>query len=278
MRVVVTGATGFLGRALVRQLAMSGVDVLGVSRQAAPGILQVASYEDTPAGDILVHLAEASNRGWVETHGAAYEQQALSTLTALLEKRFGRVVYSSSAVLYGDLGEGKRKVEDLVHVADTYTRLKHSSERRVLDNGGTVARFVNVYGPGMAESNVLSTILRQIDSDGPLRVLDTTPVRDFLWIQDAAEALSQMCKVNAPGIFNVGTGQGTSILELARIALNAAGHSDKPIVSADTGGNKRSRLVVAIEQTTAAFGWSPTTTVLAGIESLVKKRKQLGTT
>ena len=47
-------------------------------------------------------------------------------------------------------------------------------------------------GRGMAELNVLSTILGQIPGQGPLEVRDDRPSRDFLWVEDAAEALELM--------------------------------------------------------------------------------------
>ena len=47
-------------------------------------------------------------------------------------------------------------------------------------------RLANVYGPGMAANNVMSDILGQVPGDGPLVVRDIAPVRDYLWIEDAA--------------------------------------------------------------------------------------------
>ncbi|MDH4188028.1 MAG: NAD(P)-dependent oxidoreductase [Nitrospira sp.] len=273
MRIVVTGASGFLGRALMRKLTRNGIEVIGVSRHRLPGLAQVASYADAPGGDVLVHLAEVSDRKWVETNGAYYAQAAYETLDSLLEKGFDRVVYSSSAVLYGDQCETLRRVEEPVHVVDIYTRLKYESELSVLRRKGVVARLVNIYGPSMSEKNVLSAILKQIPLDGPIRVLDVTPIRDFLWIEDAAEALAIMSLGKASGIFNVGTGLGTSILELAHIVLNAAEQTGRSVESGHQD-TRHSHLVVDIAQTVAEFGWRPTTTLQNGIETLVNMIKE----
>lgn len=278
MRVVVTGASGFLGRALMRKLAHDGIDVVGVSRHSLqPEHVQVASYADAPDGDVLVHLAEASDRRWAEMNAQVYEQEALRTLESLLGKGFGRVVYASSAVLYGDQSEELRRVEDPVHIVDTYTRIKYASEQAVLRGKGVVARLVNLYGPGMAEGNVLSAILKQVPLEGPIRVLDVTPVRDFLWIEDAADVFAGMALGKASGIFNVGTGLGTSILELAHIVLSAAGQTGRTVESGYQG-IRRSQLAVDIAQTAAAFGWRPTTALPKGIETLVHTIKKEGTT
>lgn len=273
MRIVVTGATGFLGRILMCKLARDGVEVIGVSRHRSPGLVQVASYADAPGGDVLVHLAEASDRRWVEANGAYYEQMAFETLDSLLEKGFDRVVYPSSAVLYGDQRKTLRCVEEPVHIVDAYTRLKYTSEQAVLKRKGVVARLVNLYGPGMSKDNVLSAILKQIPLDCPIRVLDTTPKRDFLWIEDAAEALAAMSLGKTSGTFNVGTGLCTSILELARIVLSAAGQTERMVESLHQGTGQ-SHLAVDIAQTVAEFGWQPTTTLQEGIETLVNMSKE----
>jgi UDP-glucose 4-epimerase len=184
-------------------------------------------------------------------------------------KGFSRVVYASSAVLYGDQEQSLRKVGDPVYALDAYTRLKLASENAVLARDGIVARLVNLYGSGMAEGNVLSTILGQIWQDGPVRVLDETPVRDFLWIDDAARALSLMATGEASGVFNVGSGQGVSIRELANLVLDAAGQADRPVESVRTG-SRFSRLVVDIAQTKEVLGWYPAVSLVEGISTLVK--------
>ncbi len=273
MRTVVTGASGFLGRAVMRKLGHAGIEVVGVSRHASPGLIQVASYADAPRGNVLIHLAEASDRHLAEVRGTSYEQAALETLESLLGKGYDRIVYTSSAALYGDESEALRHVGDPLYIVDTYTRLKHASEQAVLGKNGVIARLVNLYGPGMSEGNVLSTILKQVPLDGPIRVRDVTPVRDFLWIEDAAEALVFMSLGKTAGIFNVGTGLGTSIFELVRIVLNAAGQTGRP-VEYEYQKTKTSHLIVDIAPTVAHFGWRPTITLPEGVEILVKMSKE----
>lgn len=269
MKFVVTGASGFLGRALMQAFAHRGIDAVGVSRRPCHGCIQVKTYTDAPNGDVLVHLAEASDRAYAQANSPLYEKHSLETLNALQSKGFSRVIYASSSVLYGDQERSLRKVSDPVYALDAYTRLKLASEQSVLARGGIVARLVNLYGPGMAEGNVLSTILGQIRNDGPIRVLDATPVRDFLWIDDAARALAIMATGEASGIFNVGSGQGVSIRELANVVLDAVGQTGRSVESIRVD-NRISELVVDIAQTKDAFGWYPTVTLAEGISTLVK--------
>jgi nucleoside-diphosphate-sugar epimerase len=123
----------------------------------------------------------------------------------------------------------------------------------------------------MAEANVLGTILKQLHKEGPVQIFDATPVRDFLWIEDAARGLADMVAGQTAGIFNVGSGAGVSILELATEVLRATGQSGRPVESTHPG-NRFSELVLDITQTGAVFGWRPAVTLVEGIATLVKMK------
>jgi UDP-glucose 4-epimerase len=268
MEVVVTGASGFLGSALVQQLRARGHVVRALSRHPGAGLETVLHYAEAPPADALVHLAEIANRRHAEEAGPEYEREATSTLAALLDKPYLRVVYASSGVLYGDRQAAPCSTDLPVQASDLYSRIKCSSERAVLARGGCVARLANLYGPGMPGGTVLSTILEQIPGTGTLRVQDDTPVRDFLWIDDAAEALSLMIEQPARGVFNVGTGVPTSIRQLAQTALDLAGQGQRAVESTKPGG-QASTLTLEISATTAAFGWRPATALRQGLARLV---------
>lgn len=268
MRIVITGASGFLGQAVMRRLRRDGHEVVAVSRQALPDFAQVGDYADSPLGDVLVHLAEANDRRWVESQGDAYQVAARQTLQILLDKGYGRVVYASSAVLYGDQYARPCREDDTVALVDAYTRLKSASEQAVTARGGVAVRLANLYGLGMSQANVLSAILKQLPLDGPVQVMDVTPIRDFLWVEDAADALAVMVSGRPTGVFNVGSGQGISILDLARMVLHVVDQSDRSIES-QYQGPCRSRLVVDIEHTAAVFDWRPSSPLLDALRAFV---------
>jgi UDP-glucose 4-epimerase len=270
--VVVTGASGFIGRALSATLALSGVVVRPVSRSRGEGWQQLADYRDTPSADVLVHLAEANDRGRANAAGEAGYDAAIETMEAVLGKSYQRVIYASSSVLYGDAESRAWGPGDQVHVVDTYTRTKRQCERLVLTGkSNLVVRLANIYGPGMSANNVVSTILRQVPGTGDLCVWDASPIRDFLWIEDTVSALVAATTGEASGVFNLGSGVGYSIGDVARSALALCGEEHRPVRSTKPAA-RDSHLVLDIAETTRVLGWQPITHLNEGMGRLISHR------
>lgn len=273
MRIVITGATGFLGSALLHRLAVAGVEVVGVTRKQGTHYHQVSDYSETPAGDVLVHLAEDCDRLRVNAAGSVREQEMQATMGFLMRRGYRKLVYASSSVLYGDRHATPRKTDDAIEVVDSYTRIKSASESMVLASEGIVARISNVYGPDMAKGNVLSKILGQIPGTGSVVVGDSAPVRDFLWIDDAADALARLAMGSTRGIFNIGTGVGSSIGEVASLALAVAGEPGREIISSHPSF-RFSSLVLDISETTRCLGWNPATSLKDGVSNMLLKKNK----
>ncbi|MCR4378753.1 MAG: NAD(P)-dependent oxidoreductase, partial [Rhodospirillales bacterium] len=102
--VVVTGASGFLGRHIVTQLMAEKYKTIAVARGELhffPPIqnMHVKRYEDIdpPSGATLIHLAETNSTSSQEDGAAAF-----ALLENLIAKPFGRIIFASSAAVYGD--------------------------------------------------------------------------------------------------------------------------------------------------------------------------------
>lgn len=275
LKVVITGASGFLGGHVVRLMALlQDVQTIAVTRQDIPDFYRVSDYSQTPVGDVLIHLAENNDRVLVTKSGQAYEDAVLTTLATLVANGYRRVVYASSSVLYGDADMHAHVPADPIQIEDAYTRVKRLSELAVLGlPRGVAARLGNLYGPGMSKNNVMSAILRQIPGEGALEVMDINPIRDFVWVEDAAEgivalAVSNLQKQKVGRLFNIGTGVGTSIGSLAELALKIAGQPDR-LVRPRHPSDSRSTLILNSSATTAACGWYPKTPLWQGLTHLI---------
>ncbi|MDA0654616.1 MAG: NAD-dependent epimerase/dehydratase family protein [Proteobacteria bacterium] len=261
MKIVVTGASGFIGGAVLHALADDAdIEAVPVSRRPLPGGVRVADYTESPSGDVLLHLAGDPR---ADAGGAS------TVMPSLFDGRYRRVVLASTAALYGDATATPHTPFDAIRTPSRYTAGKRADERRTLERGGVVARIANVYGPGMNPGTVVSDILAQIPGDGPLRIGNGAAVRDFIWVGDVAAGLVAMARGAADGIYNLGTGIGTAVADLARLALDLAGEPARP-VAAQSGSP--SALVVDIGTTTGRFDWRPGIALADGLGQLLAAR------
>lgn len=264
---MVTGARGFLGRHLTAALAGSNCDIVKVSRRPVDGMIHVEDYTSCPEGDVIVHLAESADRAVANASGRRQAAAAETVVTALA-RRCNRLIYASSGAVYGDEGALPFDVDRAVITGDLYATSKLRNEELTLDAGGAVARLSNLVGDGMAPNNVVSDILRQIPGHGPLLVRDDRPLRDFLDAADAAAALARLIDVRYQGVLNVGSGVGTSIGDLALLALTEAGEQCRPVVATARTG-RRSASVLDITRTVSVLDWAPTHSLSARLRQLV---------
>lgn len=216
----------------------------------------------------MVHLAESNDRNKVNALGSPYEVESLKLLGDLAEKGFGKIIYASSSVLYGDQAKTPRKESDPLRINDTYTKVKHLSEEIVSSEKGTILRLSNLYGKGMSGRNVMSTILRQVQSIDPIALKNTNPIRDFLWVEDAAKAIRQIIQRDLNGVYNIGSGVGISIGALAAQFLEVVDQKNQQVISRDENENF-SQLVLDISKMVQATDWRPLMSLREGISRLL---------
>lgn len=236
MRTLITGISGFVGRALSRHLLDHGGAVAGTfssSRPDVPGaelfaadLLDRASVRgvvDEVRPDAIVHLAGLGHVGesW-ERMGDYYRVNVLGTETVLDAADGARVVLASSAEVYGGVPLDEQPIteEREPAPANPYGLTKAAAERLVLQGRGLVARSFNMSGPGQSPRYVLPSFAGQLaairaGSQPPvLRVGNLAARRDFLHVDDGAAALRALVEQGESGaVYNVGSGEAWSIRE-----------------------------------------------------------------
>ena len=266
--VVVTGASGFVGRYLTAYLASCGFNVTPVSRRPSAGMFAVQDYSQCPPGDALVHLAEEPNRGKVNRLGAQYVIESAIVVKALSSRFRQSMIYASSGMVYGDQNESPCRIGTPIAGTDVYSCSKLRNEQIVLEAGGAVARLSNLIGIGMATNNVISDIIHQIFGSGSLHVRDDRPVRDFLSVSDATAGFGALVESEFRGIVNIGSGVGTSVRALAELALGIAGQQDRTIIATEPSC-RRSINVLDITETSKALGWAPVRSLKSQLSELL---------
>lgn len=256
VRVLITGASGFLGTALTLHLQKAGCQVIPVSRTLKQGFLTLNDYSEVPDADIFIHLAEEPNRTKVNTLGLEYETHATSAIKNITRNFSGKIIYSSSAAVYGDQNIDPNTESSNTCRRDFYTRIKLKNEQLVTSCGGVAVRLSNLFGAGMSSANVFSDIIKQLPNEGPLIIRNASPIRDFLPVQEAVSAITLLTLQDCVGVFNIGSGKKTSIGQLAEQILRFSGQTNRKIVSTHWN-EKLSVNFVDITKIKTQVGWYP---------------------
>ncbi len=249
MKVLVTGAGGRVGRAVRAKLdSLPGIrpSYLVSPRNpprggaeirvdlGSPGMLAGVVASVKP--DAIIHLAAIGGAACNDDPQLAEKVNVLGTQVladAAAEAGTSRVVFASTAAVYGDQRHRAVTEKDSVDLRGRYAEMKFRGEqilRSYSDSAGrssVALRIFNVYGEGFSDSLVFR-LLNSAESN-PLRLhgLDTF-VRDYVHADDVAEALLLAVDLPLAGgheTFNIGTGTPTSNRRLVeRLSINRTLH------------------------------------------------------
>jgi GDP-L-fucose synthase len=296
-RVLVTGGAGFLGRHLVAALRTAGARV-AAPRRADYDLVRAeacaAVLRDHPV-DAIVHSAALYGGIWFNRlRPAEIFHQNLLMGVQLMEaaRRAGvlRFVQVGTACSYPGEVEGDLREDDLWAGPCHESVECYGLTKKVLEAQGRVYHgqyglrvahlvLTNLYGPWDCyepeRSHVVAALIRKVveatDAGAPtLEAWGTgAPVREFLYVEDAAEAIVRAgaaCDDGRP--LNVGTGIGTSIRELTELLCEVAGFRGR-IVWDPTKPDGAMRKVLDVSRMRAQLGWTPPTALRDGLERTV---------
>jgi len=269
--IVITGATGFIGTWLCNKLdKIKEYSIIKVSRSQVDKteFYRVNTYKQVPSGDILIHLGENPDRVRVNQIGEPYRQETRGVIESIIKKGYKKIVYCSSSVVYGNEATEPYSENMQTCADDVYAISKLENEARVLESGGVIVRLSNVIGVGMSKRNVLSDILKQLSGKGVLTIHNVKPIQDFIYIDDAVDAVVSLLQTETSGIFNVGSGVATSINQLTETVLDIAGQKDRTINSTIIS-SEHSYNVLNIEKIEKITGWKPKYTQSQLVETIV---------
>ena len=240
-----------MGRHVVALLRAGGHDVLGVdsldervhpeprTSKSAANELAVDLYLNTPQTfldecDAVIHLAaQVSVADSADDPLRYIEQNSADTAEFLQRCPPKRLIVASSMSVYG---EGGVRVTEQNPVCPTsvYGLTKYDQERLCLIWGQrhgipvTALRFFNIFGPGQALTNPYTGVLANfasamLNDRAPTIFEDGLQTRDFIHVSDVAGAVVAALTESSGGVFNVCTGQATTILEAAQLLRDALG-------------------------------------------------------
>ncbi len=263
-RAVVTGGAGFIGSHLVDQLVRRGDDVIVIdnlkrgTRERLKAHLRTDRIkfiegdirdQRTMLGlatdaDVIYHLAAQSNvMGALDDAEYSFATNAYGTfnvLRAAVESGVPRLVFSSSREVYGEPQYIPVDEDHPIAPKNPYGASKAAGEAYCRSfahcHGIDVAilRLANVYGAGDT-NRVIPLWFSDAFAGRDLRVYGGTQILDLVWIDTVVDAILLAGDRGLPGPTNIGSGVGTSILELGQRIIEAASSSSLLVRTASRG-------------------------------------------
>jgi GDP-4-dehydro-6-deoxy-D-mannose reductase len=312
MRVLITGATGFTGTALIRYLAPLGGEITGIVRRTPDsgssgnhGVAWIQADLRDPESiadaikkanpEALIHLA-ALNRGAFADLLAVNVAGTNNVLDGVLKHCPGcRTLVVSSSAVYGYPGD-EPITEDCPFAPlseygvskageDCLALMYHRLQRMAV----AVARPFNIIGPGQSSAFVCGRIIEQVHEakrkqTDTIDLAETTSCRDFIDVRDVAEGLwaiisyPEFLEKCAGKAFNLGSEKAVSIGELLCHIEAISGMKLRVRLPSDPVHvhlqSQRSDCTRIRELT----GWSPRITLSASLKGMYEFRNALGKT
>jgi UDP-glucose 4-epimerase len=302
-RALVTGGAGFIGSHISDLLIDEGYDVEIIDDLSSgkcenlPGKAKLHEMSVTSpeaaaivrdgAFDILVHLAaQIDVRKSVADPLFDATTNILGTINLVEAVRASgrktRVAFTSTGgAIYGDFNKPPNVETFPKDPESPYAISKLSAEYYLAYYGRlhgmehVSLRFGNVYGPRQdphGEAGVVAIFCTRILGGKPLTIFgDGLQTRDYVYVGDVARAvylgatrdLPAAARVDARS-FNVGTGVGTSVVDLARL-LQAAAGSDAPIEFAPKRAGEQQESFLDAGKARTLLGWEPQVTLAEGL-------------
>lgn len=291
--ILVTGASGQIGRAMTRLLDAQGLAHRGIDLAPSVGnapFLQcdLSSPDEGALKNFcrsVTHVISLAGRisrskSLAESYGEQYRVSVQGTRNLLkaLPAGLQHLCFASSMTVYGSPRAERVDETEPAQPNCIYALCKLAAERHLQDFSAktgvptALLRYSSVYGPGPALKTAIPHMInRLLKGQAPEINGEGLVARDYLFIDDLCGATLQASLKRAGGVYNVGTGIGTSTLKLARTLIQLTKSSMKPIhLRGIVDAQAAASLVYDISKMRRELGYSPRVSLEEGLKITIQ--------
>lgn len=290
MKVLVTGASGFLGRYVLSSLKRRGIPTVAISRSShATGAgqtlsLDLLAHTNLPAtieqikATHLLHLAWYTEHGkyWSSPQNLRWVEASLRLVDAFCTAGGGHVVVAGTCAEY-DWSHGWCREDATPLAPSTLYGVAKDALRRLVapacELQGTRCAWGRVFFPyGMGESSprLLPSLVEVFRNARPPFPVNAKAYRDFVHASDVAEAFVTLLLTDARGPYNIGSGTPTQVETLVREVANALGADPLPMLELAKMRNEEPPILVGDNRRLLSLGWRPSLSLAEGIAQTIR--------
>ena len=231
--------------------------------------------------DKVIFLIGSSNHHEInlkKNMGIDLNVYPLNTALSYFEKRKLKKFICFTTILLYDQLKFKNPVNENQEInpyINKYVFSKYLSEQIVeyfaKSVPSIIIRLSNIYGyTRLRRPDLVPTIMQDIFQKDVVKIWNDNPKRDFIFTEDAADAVLKLLNTNYEGVINLGTGKMSSLKEMCQIIEELSG---KKIISENKKVSGPMEFVADISKLIKVTGWKPKYDILRGLEKTYKIMK-----
>jgi nucleoside-diphosphate-sugar epimerase len=280
-KILVTGANGFVGRALCLALKQLNHEIIEL-HSGAGDIIDATTWESLPVCHTVIHLAAKTfvPDSW-KYPDLFLQTNTLGTVKALeyCRKNGANMIFISS-YLYGNPLSLPISETATIYTPNPYALSKKTAEdfcrfyADAFQVKTIIIRPFNLYGYGQSENFLIPEIILQVLKGIEIHVKDLEPKRDYIFITDFIEAIIRCIDMNTFETINLGSGKSYSVGELIQMIQNICGTKLPVISSSEKRPAEIMDTIADISKAKELLNWTPTTTMYDGLSLIVQQYRQ----
>ena len=275
--ILITGATGFIGKHLVKKIPNYNIAVdqngKNIDLRIRKEVLKIRR------SDIVIHLAAKIPSEKNFSKNIFFEHNILGTLNILeycIKKKVKKIIFVSSYV-YGNPEKNPISEKHQIKPHNTYTKSKVLCEELCKIYAEKykieiiILRPFNIFGNLQKDNFFISNIIKSIKNNSHITIINKNNKRDYLFIDDLIDAIIKLidykCKFE---IFNIGSGKSYSFENVVQLCEKV---TKKKIKRKYKISKKNSipKIQADISKIKKEIKWNPKYTLVEGIEKIIFK-------